>query len=203
MPLIPLFIGSGSFEVQDATSASSADNVVITQTHVLSVQDSTSSSSADNVVITQTHVLIIQDATSASSADNVDFGEAPEEVSGQQAAGRPKRKRRKIIEQIEPVISEPQEVLKPKARNIEVKKYKMADIPKVMSEGWKPKEKYSKPLSSTDLEELRKQLPQETKKPGFDFEALERELTQALAEERKRRILQQNDLLMMLAMEEA
>jgi hypothetical protein len=98
-----------------------------------------------------------------------------------------------------PEVYKPKPAPKRKIRKINVAKYEMLDIPKVISEGWKPKEKYRIPVAPAQLEPL---LPKAEvkKKPEIDFEALERELTEAV---KKKRIQEQNDLIIMLAMEEA
>jgi hypothetical protein len=127
--------------------------------------------------------------------------EAEVEVE-QEPAGEPKRKRKRIIEKIEPVIPETQEIPeepKRKRPKIDITKYEMVDIPKVISEGWKPKAKYHEPISSKDTKFLEKTLPH---KPNIDELARELEAF-AKEESRKRMIREQNDLIIMLAMEEA
>lgn len=56
--------------VADATLALTADNVVLTQGHVLTVADATLALSADNVVLTQDQTLVVQDATLALEAES-------------------------------------------------------------------------------------------------------------------------------------
>jgi hypothetical protein len=131
--------------------------------------------------------------------DIVSFGVSHGEVAEQEPAGKPKKKRRRIIESIEPVIPETQVLPKRKTRKIDITKYEMVDIPKVMSEGWKPKAKYHEPIGQKEKKFLESALPQ---KP--EIEELARELEAFAKEEaRKRLIREQNDLIIMLAMEEA
>lgn len=116
--------------------------------------------------------------------------------------GRSKPRQRRIYEVIEPIIPETQEIPKTvPRRKVDVKKYEMVDIPKVISEGWKPKQKKQEQLAAKDYKTIAKSLPQ-PKKEEFDFAALEREAKEALEKERRMRIQEQNNLLMMLAMEE-
>jgi hypothetical protein len=120
----------------------------------------------------------------------------------QEPAGEPKRKRKRIIEKIDPVIPETQEIPeapKRKRPKVDITKYEMVDIPKVISEGWKPKAKYHEPIGSKEVKFLEKALPQ---KPNIEELAKELEAF-AKEEARKRMIREQNDLIIMLAMEEA
>lgn len=57
--------------VADARSASTADNIVLTQHQLLAVADATSAPAVDSVVLDLTLDLVVQDATSASAIDNL------------------------------------------------------------------------------------------------------------------------------------
>lgn len=60
--------------VADATQAQAADNLTLTQIHILAVDDAAQAQSADNITLTQIHELVVQDATQAQTADNVIIG---------------------------------------------------------------------------------------------------------------------------------
>ena len=71
---VTLSQASGAFTITDSTSATAADNVVLTQGGgTFSVADSTAATTADNVILTLggTNTFVIQDSTAASTADNV------------------------------------------------------------------------------------------------------------------------------------
>src|SRR3989304_4253293 len=57
--------------IADGTHAHNAENVVLTQHHVLTIQDASHSHSAENISLTQHHILVIQDASHGHTADNL------------------------------------------------------------------------------------------------------------------------------------
>ena len=61
--------------IQDALHAHAADNIVLTQVHVLVIQDALHGHTADNLALTQVHVLAIQDALHGHAADNLTLTE--------------------------------------------------------------------------------------------------------------------------------
>jgi len=56
--------------IADGTHAHNAENVVLTQHHVLTIQDASHSHSAENISLTQHHILVIQDAIHTHSAES-------------------------------------------------------------------------------------------------------------------------------------
>lgn len=70
---LPYFFTAGATNlvIADATHAHAADNLTLTQQHVLVVADASHAHLADNLTLTQAHVLAIADALHAHAADNV------------------------------------------------------------------------------------------------------------------------------------
>lgn len=65
------FGGATNLVISDALHAHTADNLTLTQQHVLTVADASHAHLADNLTLTQTHVLAIADALHAHAVDNV------------------------------------------------------------------------------------------------------------------------------------
>jgi len=75
MSLLLLFPSAGGgatdLVVADVTSASTIDNVALTQAHTLTVNGSTSGSTVDALTLTQAHTLSVADASSGSTIDGL------------------------------------------------------------------------------------------------------------------------------------
>lgn len=69
--IAPAAGGATSLIIADAAHAHAADNITLTQEHILALQDAAHAHTADNVALTQTHILTLQDAAHAHTTDNV------------------------------------------------------------------------------------------------------------------------------------
>jgi hypothetical protein len=57
--------------IQDAAHAHAADNLALTQVHILGVGEASHGHIADALVLTQVHILAVQEAAHGHAADNV------------------------------------------------------------------------------------------------------------------------------------
>jgi hypothetical protein len=66
-----------SLVIADGAHAHAADNLALTQVHVLAVQDAAQAQTADNLALTQAHNLTIADAVHVHAADNLVLVQVP------------------------------------------------------------------------------------------------------------------------------